>query len=82
MNMEADKRRMKKIEEAGKKMTDIDYTGICFRCKRKLNSQKERDQDYCERCWVIYCEEYDAMYGDDGRRRYKKLRNLSLLDND
>lgn len=70
--MVLDKTRMKKIEEVGRKMTSFDYTGICFHCEHPLKTPKEMDQNYCESCWVKYCDEYDAMYGDDGRTKYKQ----------
>lgn len=60
------------MNEAGRDIIGIDYTDICFHCKCQLKTPKEKDQNYCECCWVRYCVEYDAIYGDDGRTRYKQ----------
>lgn len=72
MIMDLNETRRKKIDEQKRKMTGFDYIGICFGCKCQLKTQKEKDQNYCEQCWGQYCDEYDAMYGDDGRTRCKQ----------
>ena len=44
------------------KITATDYTGICFHCKRELKTDEEKEQGYCEECWVQYREETEAIY--------------------
>lgn len=46
----------------------FDYTNICFHCKCALQTKKEKEQNYCEKCWEQYVEEMDAIYGDEWRR--------------
>ena len=72
MFMNSNESGRKKIAE--QKITGFDYTGICFGCKCHLKTHKERDQNYCEPCWVRYLDEYDAMYGSDGRIYYKQTK--------
>jgi len=43
--------------------TATDYTGICYHCKQKLKTDKEKEQRYCEECWGKYTDEMDAIYG-------------------
>lgn len=49
-------------------ITAEDYMGICFHCKCKLKTSKEKEQGYCEKCWERYTDEMDAIYGDEWRR--------------
>ena len=46
-------------------ITAIDFTGICLRCKRKLKTNRENKQGYCEECWEKFTDELDAMYEDE-----------------
>ena len=70
--MVSDKNKNEKIEEAEIRIMDIDYTNICFHCKCQPKTSKEMDQDYCESDWEKYCDEYDAICGDDGQTKYKQ----------
>ena len=49
------------------KITAKDYNDICFHCKRKLKTDKEKEQGYCEKCWEGYTDEMDAIYGNEWR---------------
>jgi hypothetical protein len=37
----------------------------CFHCKCELRTEKEKKQDYCEKCWEGYTDEMNAIYGDE-----------------
>ena len=50
-----------------RKIRAKDYTGICLHCECKLETKKEKEQNYCEKCWVQYVEEMDAIYGNEWR---------------
>ena len=80
--MVLDKIRMAKIEEAGRKMTGIDYTDICFHCKCPLKLLKKQTKTIVKNVGyniVLNMMQCMVMMGE---LNTNELRNLSLSDND